>query len=115
MTVAWTDDGALQVRVPLEFCFDRRRSAVQPALAAVLRRIAVGQRGAPGFNLRVLAPIDADGGGEVLVRERAASVRDYLVARGVPRPRIVQTGRSPDTQVEVQISERGSGAAVPAR
>lgn len=106
VVVQTTSEGALQVLVPLEFCFDARRSAVKRPLGAVLDRIAVGQRDAPGFNLRINAPAD-EGGAAVLASERAASVRDYLVGRGVPRPRVVDTGRRGDAQVEVLITERG--------
>lgn len=102
-----TPEGSVRVVVPLEFCFDRRRAAVQPALGAVLNHIAIGARDSPGFALQVMAPSDASGvGGATLAQERAAAVRDYLVGRGVPRPRIVQIGRTADPQVQVLMSER---------
>lgn len=108
VTVDSTDDGAVRVLVPLEFCFERRRSAVRPALGAVLNHVALGAREEPGFELRVLAPGDAAGpGNATLAQDRAASVRDYLVGKGVPRPRIVQTGRNAEPQVQVLMSERG--------
>ena len=107
VVVETTADGRLRVEVPLEFCFDRGSSAVKPPLAAVLRRIATGLRKQPAFSVRVDAPTDAHGaGGEVFARDRAASVRDYLVARGVPPTRFAAIGRGSQPGVEVLIADR---------
>ena len=108
MIVETTDDGRLRVAVPLEFSFERRRSAVRPALAAVLDRVAPGLRETPAFVLRIGAPADEGGGGGNLAQDRAAAVRDYLVAKGVPRPRIVGTSREAEPRVELLVSDRTS-------
>lgn len=107
VTVEITTEGRLRVEVPLEFSFDRGRAAVKKPLAAVLDRIATGLRRQPAFEVRVAAPTDARGaGGELFARDRAASVRDYLVARGVPVTQFAGIGRGSDDGVDVLIGER---------
>jgi outer membrane protein OmpA-like peptidoglycan-associated protein len=108
VVVETTADGRLRVAVPLEFCFDHGRSAVKKPLAAVLDRIATGLRRQPAFDVRVAAPSDAKGaGGRLLAQDRAASTRDYLVARGVPVARFVHLASAGDADgVEVVIGDR---------
>ncbi|HSN33311.1 MAG TPA: OmpA family protein [Ideonella sp.] len=109
VVVETTPEGRLRVEVPLEFCFDHGRSAVKPPLAAVLDRVAAGLRKQSAFSVRVGAPTDARGaGGEVFARDRAASVRDYLVARGVPPTRFAAIGRADQPGVEVLIADTGA-------
>ena len=98
-------DGRMRVEVPLEFSFDTGRGAVKPALAAVLDRVAAGLRQGT-FDVRIAAPADAKGSPPALVQDRAASVRDYLVARGVRLARIVSLSRASGEFVEVLVSER---------
>lgn len=104
--VETTPDGRLRVEVPLEFSFDRGRSAVKKPLAAVLDRMAPGLRQA-AFDIRIAAPADAKNNSQLLVQDRAASVRDYLVARGVTATRFVGLGKATGEFVEVSLSERG--------
>jgi outer membrane protein OmpA-like peptidoglycan-associated protein len=75
-------NGSMRVEVPLKYSFDKGRTSVKPPLAAVLDRIAPSVR-SPGMRARVAPPTDASGA-SVVALERAASTRDYLVAKGVP-------------------------------
>lgn len=76
-------DDLLSVEVPREFCFDAGRSAVKPALAAVLDKVAESLRRRPAAHLvLVAAPPDRDGG-ETLAMQRAERVHRYLRDRGV--------------------------------
>lgn len=103
-------DGGYRVTVPLRYSFDRQRSAVKPPLAAVLDRVARVVRQGEGLRLRVAAPADGRGA-DMLALDRAAGVRDYLVARGVPRARFDEPMRaSQDGGVELQVTP-----ATPAR
>jgi outer membrane protein OmpA-like peptidoglycan-associated protein len=78
----------LIVEVPREFCFDAGRSQVKPALAAVLDKVAESLRRKPQVRLeQVAAPGDA-AGASPMAQQRAAQVRSYLIARGVPASRI---------------------------
>lgn len=97
---AMQSDGSLRVTVPLRFAFDPGRFAVKPPLGAVLDRIATGQRAAP-TRFMVAAPADPKDRGLRLANERAASARDYLVARGVSATRFTVAPVAGDSVVIV--------------
>ncbi len=97
-------DGSLKVEVPLSFCFDRGAFVVKPPLAAVLDRLARSQRG-DTTKLRVSAAGDSAASGPNLARDRAASTRDYMVARGVAAARVVLASSAPGQGVEIVVSE----------
>jgi outer membrane protein OmpA-like peptidoglycan-associated protein len=107
VVVDTSPDGRMRVEVPLQFSFDAGRGAVKPPLAAVLDRMAAGLRLA-NFDVRIAAPADPKGSSPALVQDRAASVRDYLVARGVKLGRIVALSRASGEFVEVLVSERAT-------
>jgi outer membrane protein OmpA-like peptidoglycan-associated protein len=97
-------DGSLKVEVPLSFCFDRGAFVVKPPLGAVLDRLARSQRG-DTTKLRVSAAGDSAASGPNLARDRAASTRDYMVARGVLATRVVLASGAPGEGVEIVVSE----------
>lgn len=101
-----TEDKRLRIEVPTRFAFDPGRSAVKPALAAVLDQLASGFKPHAAVNdLRIGAPTD-DKPSPRLVDERAASVRDYLVGRGVPISRVVGLGGTERPGLELVVSDR---------
>jgi outer membrane protein OmpA-like peptidoglycan-associated protein len=101
-----TSDRRLRVEVPTRHAFEPGRATVKPALAAVLDQFAIGFRPyAASTELRVGAP-DNDKATAKLVRERAASARDYLVSRGVPASRIVEAGATAAPGLELLVSDR---------
>lgn len=101
-----TSDKRLRVEVPLRHAFEPGRSAVKPALAAVLDQLAAGWRPHfAGTELRIAAPTDEKASPQLVV-DRGASTRDYLVARGVPISRIVGLGRSERPGLELMLSDR---------
>ena len=97
-------DGSLKIGVPLSFCFDRGAFVVKPPLAAVLDRLARSQRG-ESTKLRVSAAGDSAASGPNLARDRAASTRDYMVARGVAAARVVLASGAPGEGVEIVVSD----------
>lgn len=97
-------DGSLKVEVPLSFCFDRGAFVVKPPLAAVLDRLARSQRGGT-TKLRVSAAADTAASGSNLARDRAASTRDYMVARGVAAARVVLASGAPGEGVEIVVND----------
>jgi outer membrane protein OmpA-like peptidoglycan-associated protein len=85
VVIAPDRDGALRVEVPLEFAFDKGQTKVKPPLAAVLDKVSTSLKRQAGARIEVSAPTD---GGNA--HERGASVRDYLVAKGVAYRRIIR-------------------------
>jgi outer membrane protein OmpA-like peptidoglycan-associated protein len=77
-----TPEGSLRVEVPLKYSFDKGKSVVKPPLAKVLDYVVPSAK-ASGMKARVTAPGD-NGNATLLAQDRAASVRDYLVGKGVP-------------------------------
>jgi outer membrane protein OmpA-like peptidoglycan-associated protein len=97
-------DGSLRVEVPLRYSFDRGASAVKPPLAAVLDRVALGQR-AQTTRLHVAAPADAAAHNIGLARDRAASTRDYLVAHGIAVTRFAPLATASGEQLEITVAD----------
>ena len=78
------NDGAVRVVVPREFCFDRGQSALKPALAAVLDKMAESLRRVPQAGVPLIAAPDDAGGASPLALQRATRVQEHLRSRGVP-------------------------------
>ena len=98
-------DGSLRVEVPLNFSFDAGKAAVKPPLAAVLDRVAAGQV-QEVTQIVVRAPADpAAKSSATLLGERAANVRDYLVARGLAETRVVVSGPAGAAVVRLVVTD----------
>ncbi|MEP7296249.1 MAG: hypothetical protein ABI702_08670 [Burkholderiales bacterium] len=80
-------DGSLRIDVPLQYSFDAGKAAIKPPLAAVLDHVATGQRNELTLVV-VRAPGDPATKAGALSGERAASVRDHLVSRGLAEARV---------------------------
>lgn len=104
--VAFTlqQDGSLRATVPRRFSFDAGAIKVKPPLAAVLDRLAKAQL-QTGGQMRVSAPSDPEVRGLVLARDRALSVRDYLVGQGVVTTRMQVSGAAQTEQIEIVVSD----------
>jgi outer membrane protein OmpA-like peptidoglycan-associated protein len=92
--VSRTPDNELKISVPSEFSFDVGRAAIKPNMRPVLDTFA--QNVEPTMRVRVVGHTDATGSdatNDRLSLERAQSVRDYLVGRGVAAARVETTGR----------------------
>lgn len=106
VVVEATSTRQLRIAVPTKHAFDAGRSAVKPALGAVLDQLAVGFKPyAATTELHIGAPDDGKSSPRV-VKERGASTRDYLVGRGVPVSRIVGLGRAEGSGVEILLGDR---------
>ncbi len=97
-------DGSLRVEVPLRYAFDRGASAVKPPLAAVLDRIALGQRGQP-TRVHVAAPGDPGARNTMLARDRAVSTRGYLMAHGIAVTRFAPLATAGGEQLEITVAD----------
>jgi len=97
-------DGSLRVEVPLQFSFDAGKTVVKPPLAAVLDRIATGQLN-EATQVVVSAPNDPATKDASLVGARSASLRDYLVARGLVATRIVVSASAGTGVVRIIVTD----------
>lgn len=94
------DDGAVRVAVPLKHSFDAGQAKVKPPLGAVLDKVATSLRRQAGAKVEVAAPADADGSPSAA--DRGASLRNYLVSKGVKANRISRAG-TPTGAVELRL------------
>jgi outer membrane protein OmpA-like peptidoglycan-associated protein len=92
--VVRTADNQLKLNIPADLGFDVGRAEVKPAFATLLDKFAHGLDA--GMQVQVVGHTDNSGSdalNNALSRERAESVRDQLVAKGVGVGRIAIEGR----------------------
>jgi outer membrane protein OmpA-like peptidoglycan-associated protein len=93
---------------PAAMAFDAGRSSVKPALARQLNALANRLNTSPGTRVNILGHGDdkrSDAANRLLAQDRALSVRDYLIARGVSIIRLRAEGRAANRQLEIHLSE----------
>jgi outer membrane protein OmpA-like peptidoglycan-associated protein len=126
-----TTDGRLWVTLPGDMAFETNRSALKPAARVALDKVASALTKQPTADLRIVGHTDAKGqaaANDLLSLDRAASTRDWLVARGMSPTRISvagrggrdplasnddESGRATNRRVEILISERAKGKTGP--
>jgi outer membrane protein OmpA-like peptidoglycan-associated protein len=94
--VTQTADNQLKLEVPSDVSFDTNRADIKPNLAPVLDRFAQTLNTNTATTVRVIGHTDSRGSDAInnpLSVNRAASVREYLSARGVQASRISIDGR----------------------
>ena len=108
--VTRTADNQLKLNVPNDVSFDTGSAAIRPQLRAVLDPFAASLRDDPNARLTVIGHTDNTGSDAInnpLSLERARSVRDYLVDRGVGASRIDIAGRGEREPVADNATEAG--------
>jgi outer membrane protein OmpA-like peptidoglycan-associated protein len=108
IAVARTETNELKVNVPSDFSFDVGRSNIKPQMRPVLDQFAQGLD--PNMRVRIVGHTDntgSDAVNEPLAIDRAQSVRDYLVSRGVQVSRIDVEGKGSREPVADNVSETG--------
>jgi outer membrane protein OmpA-like peptidoglycan-associated protein len=119
VAVAQSADQRLWVSIPSEAVFAAGRSAVKSPAAPWLDRIAMTLREQPRAEVEILGEPDArsrdDVASRVLALDRAASARDWIVARGVSAQRVSVAGRrqvnqapAEDRRLDIFVGERGA-------
>lgn len=95
VAVSQTPDNQLKVSIPSDVSFDTGSAAIKPNMRPILDQFASGLANQPNTEIRVVGHTDNTGGDAVndpLSVQRAASVRDYLSARGVGPERVTIAG-----------------------
>jgi len=94
--VTQTADNQLKLNIPSDISFDTGRADIKPNFRPVLDSFAQGLQRNPQAQVRVIGHTDSTGSDAVnqpLSVNRAASVRDYLTARGVSPNMVAIDGR----------------------
>ncbi len=96
VTVSQTADNRLKLDIPSDVSFDTNRYDIKPNLRPILDRFATTLNENPVTTVTIIGHTDSTGTDAInnpLSVNRAASTRDYLVARGVATSRIAIDGR----------------------
>ena len=94
--VSQTADNQLKLDIPSDVSFDTGRHDIKPSLRPILERFSTTLNQNPVTTVTIIGHTDSTGTDAVnnpLSVNRAASTRDYLVARGVTTNRVVINGR----------------------
>jgi len=108
--VTQTADNQLKLNVPSDVSFDTNSAQIKPNLAPVLDRFAQTLNANPGSTVRIIGHTDNTGTDAIndpLSVNRAASVRQYLAARGVDPARIAIDGHGSREPVADNSTPRG--------
>lgn len=110
VAVTQTADNRLKIDVPSDVSFDVGRADIKPGLRPILDTFAQGLVGNPAATVTIVGHTDSTGSDAVnnpLSLNRAASVRDYIVVRGVDTRRVVVEGRGAREPVADNATEAG--------
>ncbi len=94
--VTQTADNQLKLNIPSDISFDVGRADIKPNFRSILDTFAQGLVRNPAARVSIIGHTDSTGSDAInnpLSVNRAASVRDYLTARGVPAAAIAIDGR----------------------
>lgn len=95
VAVSQTPDNQLKVSIPSDVSFDTGSAAIKPNMRPILDQFASGLANEPNTEIRIIGHTDNTGSAAIndpLSVQRAASVRDYLAARGVSPQRVTIAG-----------------------
>jgi outer membrane protein OmpA-like peptidoglycan-associated protein len=96
VSVSQTADNQLKLDIPSDVSFDTNRYEIKSNLRPILDRFATTLNQNPVTSVTIIGHTDSTGSDAInnpLSVNRAASTRDYLVARGVASNRIAIDGR----------------------
>ena len=108
--VTRTADNQLKLNIPNDISFATGSASIKPELRAVLDPFASSLRGDPSARVVIIGHTDNTGSDAVnnpLSLERAHSVRDYIVTRGVTSSRVDTAGRGEREPIASNASESG--------
>lgn len=108
--VTQTQDNQLKLEVPSDISFDVGRADINPRLRPILDQFATGLGGQANTEVRVVGHTDNTGTDQVndrLSLDRAQSVKNYLVTRGVNAQAVQVAGRGEREPVADNTTEAG--------
>jgi outer membrane protein OmpA-like peptidoglycan-associated protein len=108
--VSRTPDNQLKLNIPNDVSFDFNSAAIRPSMRSVLDPFATNLRDDVNARINIVGHTDSSGSETVnnpLSMERAQSVRDYLVSRGVSPAHVQTAGRGEREPVADNATESG--------
>ncbi len=108
--VTRTADNQLKINVPNDISFDTNSYLIKPELRGVLDPFASSLSGDPATIVSIVGHTDSTGSAAInnpLSVDRAQSVRDYLVARGISPTLIETSGRGDREPLADNATESG--------
>ena len=108
--VSRTNDNQLKLNIPNDVSFDLNSAAIRPSMRSVLDPFVNQLRDDSNARVRIVGHTDSSGSEAVndpLSVERARSVRDYLVTRGVTAAHVQTAGRGEREPVADNATEQG--------
>ena len=108
--VTRTADNQLKLYIPSDVSFAVGRADIQPNFRPILDNFAQGMIRNPEARVTIIGHTDSTGTDAInnpLSVNRAASVRDYLVARGVPMSSISIDGRGAREPIATNATAEG--------
>ncbi|MEA5098662.1 MAG: OmpA family protein [Burkholderiaceae bacterium] len=108
--VTQTADNRLKLYIPSDVSFQTGRADISPRFARILDRFAMSLNYNPGTFVTIIGHTDSSGSDSVnlpLSRDRAFSVRNYLVSRGVDPNRFAVEGRGSYEPLVSNATPRG--------
>ncbi|MBE7369220.1 OmpA family protein [Ramlibacter pallidus] len=129
VAVVQTPDNQLKLEVPSDVSFAVGRADINPRMRPILDQFASGLAQQQGTEVRIIGHTDNTGSDELnnrLSLDRAQSVRDYLLSRGVRADSVqiagrgerepvaentTEAGRAKNRRVEIFLGERANVAA----
>lgn len=110
VSVSQTSDNRLRLDIPSDISFDTNRYDIKPNMRPILDRFASTLNDNPVTTVTIIGHTDNTGTDAInnpLSVNRAASTRDYIVARGVAANRISIDGRGSREPIADNYSEQG--------
>jgi len=110
VTVDRSTDDRLWVTLPGDISFEANRSALKPGARAALDQVSLALRKLGPVDVRIVGHTDSKGStaaNNALSLDRAASTRDWLVARGLSPARVAVAGRGAQDPVAENDTESG--------
>lgn len=111
--VTQTADNQLKLEIPSDVSFDTGKADIKPGMRPVLDRFSQSLVANPATSVRIIGHTDSAGTDAIndpLSIRRAASVRDYVSARGVPLNRVAIDGRGAHEPVADNSTVEGRAA-----
>lgn len=103
-----TADGKVSLLQPIQF--DYNRATIKPVSFPILQEVVTLMKARPKMKLQIQGHTDNQGSRDYnvnLSKQRAASVKNYLVGQGIDKSRLTSEGYGPDKPIDTNDTAEG--------